>query len=126
MLWGKSLTELRGIAQSFGVADIFQKDIAQLVQAIEAKQDAMLRPEADLPPRPTYDSRLMNKPPAKTCDRDLADEYLAPFVARGLNVSYDEERWYMSFGKKTDQGTLRMPPRHLLLCAERIMKSTRG
>lgn len=123
MLSKKSLTELRGIAQSFDVADIFQKDQKQLIQAIEMKQQAIApAPKIEIP-KPEYDARLMNKPPARLSDVQMIEELLAPYVARGLRLNFDEngERWFMSRGKMTDEGTVRMPPRHVLHCAEKMM-----
>lgn len=120
-LRNKSMTDLRGIAQSFGVADIFKKDQNQLLQAIEIKQKELSPVQPMDIPKPAYDARLMTKPPAKKTDRQLAEEYLAPYVVRGLHIAYDEERWYMRCGKRTDEGTLRMPPAHLLKCAEQVM-----
>lgn len=122
MLANKSLTELRGIAQSFGVSDIFQKDTLQLIQAIEAKQKTMSPAPVVSIPRPEYDARLMTKPPGKITNRQEIEELLKPYVARGLHIKYDEERWYMTIGKKNDQGTLRMPLRVVLKCAEELMR----
>ncbi len=45
-LLSKSLTQLRGIAQSYDIPDIFSKDTFQLVQAIEMKQQAVV-PKVD-------------------------------------------------------------------------------
>lgn len=121
MLSSKSLTELRGIAQSYNIPDIFQKDQRQLVQAIEMKQKAMLpEPKVEIP-RPEYDARLMLKPPSKKSTQEEAEELLAPYIARGLHVTFEPEWWKMSFGKKTDEGTMRMPLRVLLKCAEKLM-----
>ncbi len=124
MLAKKSLTELRGIAQSFGVTDIFQKDILQLVQAIEMKQQAIApMPKVEIP-RPEYDARLMTKPPSKKSDQEQLESLLAPHIARGLHFSVDEnaEWWSMSHGKKTDEGTMRMPLKIVLRCAEKVME----
>lgn len=124
MLSKKSLTELRGIAQSFDVADIFQKDQRQLIQAIEMKQQAIApEPKIEIP-KPEYDARLMTRPPARKSDIQMIEELLTPYVARGLRLTFDEngERWFMSRGKMTDEGTVRMPPRHVLHCAERLMQ----
>lgn len=119
----KSLTELRGIAQAFSVSDLFQKDKLQLIQAIEMKQQGLApAPKIEIP-KPEYDARLMTKPPSKKSLRQDAEVLLGPYVARGMSVRFEdnEERWYMAHGKKTDEGTMRMPLRHLLRCAERIM-----
>jgi len=50
MLDGKSLTELRQIAQGYGVSDLFQKTDIQLKQAISLKQKEMQpKPEIVIP-----------------------------------------------------------------------------
>lgn len=121
MLSSKSLTELRGIAQSLDVPNVFQLDQVHLIQEITAKQiAAMPAPKVEIP-RPEYDARLMNKPPSKRSNEEEIRQLLIPYVQRGLNLSFDEERWYMSSGKKTDEGTLRMPLKIVLRCAEKVM-----
>lgn len=118
----KSFTQLRIIAQGLGIADVFQMDRAHLQQAIEAKQQAMIpAPKIEIP-KPEYDARLMTKPPAKKSDQQMVEELLQPYVQRGLRLSFDDERWYMQWDKRNDQGTLRMPPRVVLRCADRLMK----
>lgn len=118
----KSVHDLRIIAQSFGVPDIFEKDAVQLAQAIELKQQAMAPVMPPPPERPVYDARLMTKPPSRTSSPLEITELLTPYIQRGLTLSMDEERWYMAWGKRTDEGTLRMPLRHVLDCADRIMR----
>jgi hypothetical protein len=121
-LAAKSLTQLRSIAQGYQIADIFQKTNVQLIQEIELKQKQMLpKPEVVIP-KPEYDARLMTKPPAKSSDQDAISDLLKTHVASGLHLSFDEERWYMKHGKKTDEGTLRMPLRTVLNCADRILR----
>ena len=122
-LASKSIHDLRSIAQSFGVADIFSKSKEHLIQAIELKQ-AKLVPEPPIViPKPEYDARLMTKPPSKSSTQDDVVELLAEHVARGLHLSFPEpERWHMQWGKKEDTGTLRMPLRVVLSCANQIMK----
>ena len=122
MLSNKSFTELRGIAQSFGVDDIFKKDEKQLIQAIEMKQmDLAPKPKFEIP-KPTYDARLMTKPPSRKTDREEIEELLKEHVRRGLHLKFDEERWYMSICKKNDEGTIRMPLRTVLHCANKVME----
>lgn len=122
MLRNKSLTELRGIAQSFGITDIFNKDILQLTQLIETKQVAMIpEPKIEIL-KPEYDARLMNRPPSKRSDQPQIENLLERHIAQGLSITFDEERWYMAHRKKTDEGTLRMPLAHVLQCADRVMK----
>lgn len=118
----KSLTDLRAIAQSYSIPDMFQKTDIQLIQAIEDKQTEMLPKAVIEIPKPEYDARLMDKPPARLSDRGLVEELLAPHVSKGLHLSFDEERWYIKFGKKTDEGSLRMPARSILNCANNVLK----
>lgn len=121
MLANKSLTELRGIAQSFGIKDIFQKDLLQLKQAIELKQqDMQPAPKVEIA-KPEYDARLMTKPPARIGNRSELEALLAPYIVRGLHARFDDECWYFSFGKKNDSGSLRMPMKTVLWCAGRVL-----
>ena len=125
-LRSKSLTELRGIAQSFELPDIFEKDAIQLIQAIEAKTARMAQDALPpLPERPSYDARLMSTHPRKRCNPGEIVEVLEPLVARGLHLRFDDERWYIAFGERNDEGTLRMPLRTVLDCAERLMRAKR-
>ncbi len=118
----KSLTELRGIAQSFGVADIFKMDSKKLIQMIEMKQQALVPvPKIEIP-KPEYDARLMTKPPSKKSEQVEIEKLLTPYLAKGLRVRFEDERWYMSYRNKTDEGTLRMPLRVVLRCAEKVME----
>lgn len=122
MLQKKSLTELRGMAQAFGIPDLFQKDKFQLIQAIELKQQGMApAPKIEIP-KPEYDARLMTKAPSRKSSQPEIESLLIPHVNRGMHLKFDEERWYMSFGKKTDEGTIRMPLRTVLHCANKVME----
>lgn len=125
-LQGKTLIQLRGIAQSFGVKDIFTMDEAHLKQAIELRQVEIQPPPRVEIPKPAYDARLMTRPPNKKSSADEAMQLLQPYIERGLNVSFTEEQWFMSLGKKNDQGTLRMPLRHLLRCADKMFEVSGG
>lgn len=118
----KSLHDLRVMAQAFGVTDIFEKDAAHLMQEIETMQIAMISPPLELPPRPPYDARLMTAQPAATSDMNSIIDLLEPHIGLGLKLSFDEENWYMARGKKADSGTIRMPLRDVLMCAERVLK----
>ncbi len=119
----KTLTQLRGIASSFGIPDIFSKDRDQLIQAIEMKQVKMMpEPEIVIPPR-EYDARLMTRPPAKKGSHEEILELLEDHIKRGLHVDFpEEENWRMRFGKKEDTGTCRQRLAAILACADRIMK----
>lgn len=122
----KSLHELRGVAQAFGVSDVFRKDAVHLAQEIELKQQAMIPKVVALPPRPQYDARLMTKTPSRRSSEADIESLLREHIALGLRLSFDEENWHMQYGNKTDGGTLRMPLRVVLQCAEKIMRGKRA
>lgn len=118
----KSFHELRSIAQGMGVADVFSMDRNQLVQAIELRQkDLSPTPDAPRVVR-EYDARLMTKPPSKKANQIDMESYLQPLLDQGLHLDFpNEEEWHMRFGKREDTGTMRMPLRVVLGCAERLM-----
>lgn len=124
MLEKKSLHELRGIAQSYGIGNIFSKESAQLIQEIGLKQQA-LTPEPVVPPvKPEYDARLMTKPPAKSSTQDDVRRLLQPHIERGMHLEFpDPETWHITHGKRSDTGTIRMPHRVVLDCANKLMKT---
>jgi len=122
----KPLVELRGMAQAFGVPDIFEKDATQLAQEIELRRDSMADDVAPkLPERPIYDARLMTTHKDKKTNPQAIVGILEQHITMGLKLSFDEERWYMAWGERNDEGTLRMPLRHVLDCAERLMRGKR-
>jgi len=121
-LSSKTLTQLRGLAQSLGVADVFALDRNHLMQEIQRKQLEVSIPARVEVPLPAYDARLMTKPPAKRMDIDELGKLLAPYVELGLRVEFTPEMWKMTYNRKSDQGTLRMPPRVVLQCARKLME----
>lgn len=118
----KSIHDLRVIAQSFGVPDIFEKDALHLVQEIELKQQNLVPPAIELPPKPEYDARLMTKPPSRRTNMGEITELLEPYIKMGLRLRFDEESWYMDYQQRNDSGTIRMPLRTVLAQAERLMR----
>ena len=118
----KSLSDLRAIAQGYGVENLFEKDAAHLIQAIELKQEAMIpTPKVEIP-RPEYDARLMLKAPSRRSSKLELDTLLQPYVDKGMHVSWvDEETWHFQCGKKEDTGTLRQPLRNILSAADKVM-----
>jgi hypothetical protein len=127
LLRNKSLTELRAIYQGYGGGkDIFTLSIDQLRQEIEAKQRGMVPKEVIDIPRPEYDARLMDKPPSKKSSIQELNDLMKPYIERGLHFHTDHESWFMSLGDKNDQGTLRMPLRSVLDCADKIMRGSRS
>lgn len=119
----KSIHELRVMAQAFGVHDVFEKDHAHLVQEIELKHAPTIAPKINLPPMPTYDARLMTKPPSKRSSAEELVPMMEPYIALGLKLSFDDngERWFMVWSKRTDEGTMRMPLKSVVECARRMM-----
>lgn len=117
----KSVHDLRVMAQAFGVTDIFEKDASHLIQEIEIKQQKMVPSPIPLPPLPMYDSRLMTKPPSRIALPTEMTEILEPYISSGLKVKLDHESWTMNFGNKQDTGPMRMPLRHVIEAARRIM-----
>ena len=120
----KSITELRGIAQSMGCVWGFADDAPTLIQKIELKRDLTVPPakpvEIPLPP----DQRLRSRPPSKVSDEQLILNLLKPYIDRGLRITFSEDgqSWEMMFNKKTDTGTMRQPPVNVLRCAERLAR----
>lgn len=121
----KSLSDLRVIAQSYGVADIFEKDKNNLLQEIEIKQQKFYRPEVELPPKPVYDMRLASAGPSERTDYEEINEVMLPYIEMGLKLRFDEERWYMSYNSRTDEGTIRMPLRTVMRCADMLISGKR-
>lgn len=119
----KSIHELRVMAQAFGVHDVFEKDAAHLVQEIELKHAPTIAPQVALPPIPVYDARLMTKPPSRRSSIEELVPLLEPYITLGLKLTFDDvgERWFMVCGKRTDEGTMRMPLRHVVDAARRMM-----
>jgi len=117
-----SIHQLRGIAQSYGIQDIFSKTDIQLRQDISLRQQEQLPKVETIVPKPEYDARLMNRPPAKRSNESLVREALDGHIRMGLHVRFDEERWYFAHGKKTDEGPLRMPLISIIRCADSVLK----
>lgn len=114
--------ELRTIAQALGVTDIYQRSMADLEQQISLKQGALHKPTLELPPRPEYDSRLMTKAPARKSEPNEIVDLLEGHIKLGLKLRFDDERWYMACSNRTDEGTIRMPLRHVLNCADKVLR----
>lgn len=105
----KTLTEIRELAQSLGVQDIFGKTRKKLEQEINNKQ----LPEPVQSEPVQIDIIAAQELPV--------DDVLKPFIARGLHYMVQENRWYMAHGARTDEGSIDMPIAHIVRCAEKIM-----
>lgn len=119
----KSIHELRAIAQTFGIDDIFSKDVHMLAQSIEiVRNDMIPKPKVEIP-KAEYDSRLMTRPPSKRSDQENILKLLDGHIKLGLRVNFpDNESWEMYIGKKTDCGSMRTSLRVLIQCADRLMR----
>lgn len=124
MLEDKTLTELRGIAQTMGVPDVFSKTKPQLSQAVSLKAEGMVKaPEPIVVQQHPYDARLMTQEPNALGDKQDLLDVLGSYIKIGLKVDFpDEETWKLSWNKREDTGTLRQPLRNIVNCANRIMK----
>lgn len=118
----KSIHDLRVMAQAFGINDVFSKDQAHLIQEIELKHKPV-QIVVQLPPLPAYDARLMTKPPSKRSNAEELVPLLESYIALGLKLSFDDngERWFMTCGKRNDEGTMRMPLKAVVECARRLL-----
>lgn len=120
----KSIHQLRAIAEGYNIPDIFSKQRHELEQAISLAQVAQL-PEQKFtpPPRREYDTRIMSRRPANSFTKEDALDVLEPYFSYGLKIEFpDPDRWHMRVKGKEDTGTMRMPLRVLLDCADRLLK----
>lgn len=122
-LRNKSIHDLRVIAQSHEVSDIFEKDAARLIQEISLRLSERAPISDEMPAAPAYDARLMLSHPDARCSPTDVVDLLEPYINRGLRLTFDEsgERWRMAHGLRTDDGTMRMPLRTVLDCARRLL-----
>lgn len=119
-LLNMSLVRLRGIAQSLQHPDVFSATKADLAQFIELKQEAVR--EDKTPPATAESLGLVTKLSSRITEASVAEEYMQPFVAKGLSFRTEGERWYMRRALMTDEGPLRMPLRNIVKCAEAFFK----
>lgn len=104
----KSVVELRELAQSLGVSNIFSKKKEILIQEISLKQSGEVTK-----PEPIKVDIVSSDMPV--------DDALKPFIAMGLKYRVVDGRWYMEHDIRTDEGSVDMPILHVVRCAERIM-----
>ena len=118
----KSLTELRGLAQSMGVKWSFGDDHASLKQKIAQRQTDLLPPPIQPVIAQPDDQRMRTLPPSKVSSEDMVRQLLEPYIARGLNVSFENDHFHFRYKERTDCGTLRQPPRVIVGCAARMFQ----
>lgn len=116
-LASKSLVELRGIAQSLGLPDIFTSSKTHLVQAIEHKISAGGEAVREsLPP-----ARIvveLDQAPGESGDRAAIRRALEPYIARGLRLSFSDYGWMIDMAGRHDEGCWGVPLRVICACAE--------
>lgn len=119
----KSIIELRSIAQGLGITIQFSDGKEELVRKIDNGLDKQLPPSPSLPPNVPTDMTLRTRPPSKNVTQVAIMDKMTPLIARGLKVTFPcEDQWHFAFGKRSDSGTLRMPMRVVIECANNVMK----
>jgi hypothetical protein len=64
----------------------------------------------------------MTMEPGQAADVDSIQEVLKRHIQRGLKVTFpDPESWHMTHNKRETTGTIRMPLKDVLWCADQIM-----
>jgi hypothetical protein len=119
----KSLTELRGMYSAMGGNVSFSDSKTTLITKIGLRiSDRMPKVEPIQTAVPS-DQRLRTVAPARNMTQEQVAEALKPFTDAGLILSFPEhDSWQMTFGKKTDSGSLRVPLRVIVGCARSVMK----
>lgn len=120
MLNDKSISDLRGMAFNLGIHGINSMNRTELVQAIEQKQAAFAPPPVIEPP-------VVVVVQPHNGDANQESEIraaLEPYIKRGLNLTFpDGDTWAMTYQKKADTGTMTMPLRDVLRCADRLVRA---
>ncbi len=115
----KNMTELRGIAQSLGVKNVFSLKKSQLIDKIKIKSSEVA---ADTTP-PRVETIIIEIPQEPVREPDRLAEVLSEFISRGLRFNIKDTRWYMGFVGRTDEGGVDMPIRAIIKCAERLINA---
>jgi len=122
-LESKSITELRGMYASMGGDVNFSDSKTTLITKIGLRISDRMPKVDPIQTAVPEDQRLRTNPPAHNMDQESVTEALQPFIDAGLRLSFPEhDSWQMSFGKKTDSGSLRVPLRVIVGCARGVMK----
>lgn len=118
----QSLTELRGLCQSMGVKWAFSDDMNALRQKIELRQIDMLPPPVLPVVQQPDDQRMRTMQPAEVSDEIMIRQLLEPYIARGLQVSFEHNHFHFRYKDRFDTGTMRQPPRVVVGCAARMFQ----
>lgn len=119
----RSIHELRGMVSAMGGRLDFGDDKKKLAAKIKSMLDAQLpQPQVMIPDMPE-DMRLRIVPPARNLPRDQVIAALSEYTERGMRLSFPRpDQWRMEFMKKHDTGTMRMPLRVIVGCAQQVME----
>lgn len=119
----RSLTELRAMAQAMNAIFSFADDKNALIKIIRDCMEAKVpKPRIPDPVQPA-DTRLLIRPPRYVSTEAEIVEILLPFTLKGLIIRFPaEDQWMMTYQKREDSGTLRMPLRDVVECARRMMR----
>lgn len=113
----RSLTELRAMASAMGVSVSFADDKGKLLKAIRAEVAA--KAPKPLPFAPLVPSDPLNQ----GSWQGSVKEALQHMIDRGLILSFPtSDQWHMQRDQKSDSGTMKMPLRGIVRCAEAVMK----
>lgn len=113
----ESVTRIRGLCQSLGVDFSFVDSKDVLLEKLRERQKSLLPPApAPLPPLDA------NVPEDVEDSRERVRLLLAPYVARGLIVSFPDSRtWHLRADKREDSGGLDVPLEVIARCARDVM-----
>lgn len=119
----KTIVELRAMAHALGCKFTFADNEAMLRRKIDEAVQKKAPPAATYDPVTAPDWRLTTRPPARWCDQDMIKEALSGHIERGMRLSFPTpETWRMAFDKREDTGSIRMPLRVVVKCADQILK----
>lgn len=122
-LKNKSIIELRSIAQGLGVEILFSDTKEDLMQKIDSGLTVQLPPAPPPLPNVPSDIRLRTTPPAANSTPSEITDVLAAYIKRGLVVTFPaENQWHIRLARKEDSGTLRMPLRAIVKCADKLFQ----
>lgn len=122
-LESKSITELRGMYSSMGGNVNFSDSKNVLITKIGLRISDRMPKVEPIQTAVPEDQRLRTVAPAENMDQQSVLDALKPFVDAGLRLWFPEsDSWQMSFGKKMDSGSLRIPLRVIVNCAREVMK----
>lgn len=111
------------MAQAMDAPFEFSDDKTALIGIIRGEMAAKV-PKPRIPDNiEPSDQSLTITPPKYVCTQQTIMDVCAPYVAKGLRITFPTtDQWMMRFGKREDSGTLRMPPLDVVRCARDMVK----